>query len=158
DLNARFDRATAFIQLGEDRKALDDLNVVLGKAPEDSSTIPYRALIHARLGWKKEALAELAKFQKGAASESSKLYLAAVVAAELGEGQGEAFAQLEGALKRQPSDSSLAYDAACAYALASRALVKIDRVRSAIHAERAMRLLKAAIRNGYSDYGQIQED
>src|SRR5262249_55533536 len=71
DPNARFARATAFIQLGEDRKALDDLNVVMGKVPQDRSTIQSRALIHARLGWKKEALAELAKFQKGAASESS---------------------------------------------------------------------------------------
>ncbi len=121
DLDARWARATALIQLGDDRKALDDLNVVIEKAPQFDSARQYRAIIGARLGRKKEALDDLTQFQKGTATESARLYLAAVVAAELGEGRDEAFARLDAAIKRQPRDFSLAYDAACAYALASRA-------------------------------------
>ena len=133
DLDARFARAMAFFQLGEDSKALDDLERVIEKAPQFATARQYRAIVHARLGQKKEAQDDLAFFLKGDATESSKLYLAVVVAAELGSLQDEAFAKLEAALKRQPGDSRLAYDAACAYALASRALAKPDRARSESH-------------------------
>ena len=43
---------------------------------------------------------DLALLQKGAATESTKLYTAAVVAAELGEGQDEAFAPARGGPER----------------------------------------------------------
>src|SRR5262249_50493760 len=97
-------------------------------------------------------------FVKGNDTESSKLYLAVVVSAELRSGQDEALEKLEAALKRQPGDSGLGYDAACAYALASRSLAKTDRARSESHAGRAIPLLQAAIKTGYSDYDHIQED
>ena len=50
-----------------------------------------------------------------------KLYLAVIVAAELGEGTDKALETLEAAIKKQPQDSMLHYDAACACALASQA-------------------------------------
>ena len=120
--------------------------------------LQYRAIVNARLGRKKEALDDLALLQKGAATESTKLYTAAVVAAELGEGQDEAFGRLEAALKGRPGDPGLAYDAACGYALASRALDRPGRAGGRSQAERAIQLLRAAIDNGYSDYDHIQED
>jgi tetratricopeptide (TPR) repeat protein len=158
DPNARFARATALIQLGEDQRALDDLNVVIGKAPQFAPALQHRALVQARLGKKKEALDDLAKFQGSSASESSKLYLAAVVAAELGEGREAALQRLESALKNQPGDAGLHYDAACAYALAAQAVDRVDKARGAALAERAVRLLQMAIGNGYSDYDHMEED
>ena len=62
-------------------------------------------------------------------------------------------------MKASPRDSGLHYDAACAYALASRALSR-RRIRRRVRnrpRERS-RLLKEAIRIGYSDYDHIQED
>jgi formylglycine-generating enzyme required for sulfatase activity len=158
DPNAQLARAAALIRLGEDRKALADLNVVIGKAPQFVKALQYRAMVQARLGRKKEALDDLAKFQKGSAAESSRLYLAAVVAAELGEGRDEAFESLELLLKQQPGDAGLRYDAACAYALAARAVDRADKACGAALAQRAVGLLRQAIQEGYSDYGYIEED
>lgn len=158
DLNARFARVFAYFHLGEYQKAIDDLNVVIGKAPQFVNAYQNRAIAHGWLGQKKAALDDLDQFQKGNVTESSKLYLAAVVAAELGEGADRAFEALEAALKNQPKDAELHYDAACAYALASQATAKRDQVKGKAHAERAISLLQTAIQNGYSDYGHMQED
>ena len=124
DLNARFARASAYFQLGENPKAIDDLNAVIKKAPQATVADQSRALAHARLGHKDEALADLVQFQKGDSTESSRLYLAVVVAAELGEGTDQAFEKLDAALQKQPQDAGLHYNAACAYALASQPLSK----------------------------------
>jgi formylglycine-generating enzyme required for sulfatase activity/tetratricopeptide (TPR) repeat protein len=157
-LNARLARATALIRLGEDHKALDDLNTVLEKAPQFADALWSRALVHARLGRKTDALEDLAKFDKETATESTRLCLAVVVAANLGEGRDEALAKLEAALKRQPNDPGLYYDAACAFAAAGQALARTDRPRSARDAGRAIALLQAAIGLGYSDYDRIQDE
>src|SRR5208337_3791819 len=99
---------------------------VIKKAPQTTVAYQSRALAHTRLGHKDEALADLAQFQKGDSTESSRLYLAVVVAAELGEGTDQAFEKLDAALQKQPQDAGLHYDAACAYALASQPLSKKD--------------------------------
>ena len=158
DLNARFARASANFQLGENPKAIDDLNAVIKKAPQTTVAYQSRALAHARLGHKDEALADLAQFQKGDSTESSRLYLAVVVAAELGEGTDQAFEKLDAALQKQPQDAGLHYDAARAYALASQPLAKKDPAKGRDRAERAIHLLQTAIQNGYSDYNHMQED
>ena len=158
DLNARFARASAYFQLGENQKAIDDLNAVIEKAPQVVVAYQFRAIAHARLGHKDEARADLERFQKGNSTESQKLYLAVIVAAELGEGTDKAFETLEAALKKQPQDSMLHYDAACAYALASQALAGKDQAKGRGCAERAIRLLRTAIQNGYADYKHMQED
>jgi tetratricopeptide (TPR) repeat protein len=121
DLDARLARATANLRLGENQKALDDLQVVVGKNSEGVSAKRYRVITPARLGRKQDALTELARFQKEDAAEQSKLYLAAVVAAELGERADKAFETLEAAIQKQPKDAQLRYDAARAFSLASRA-------------------------------------
>ena len=51
-----------------------------------------------------------------------------------------------------------AYNAACAYALASQALGRKDQTKSKPLADRAIGLLKAAIASGYSDFNHMQED
>ena len=158
DLNARFGRATAHFQLGESQKAIDDLNAVIEKAPQAIVAYRYRAIAHARLGHKDQAKADLEKFQKGYSTESQKLYLAIIVAAELGEGTDQALESLEAALKKQPQDSGLHYDAACAYALASQAVARKDQAKSQVAVERALSLLRKAIENGYANYKHMQED
>jgi len=109
-------------------------------------------------GTKKEALEDAAAYGKAEVSDSSRLYLAVVVAAELAEGLEGAFEKLESALKASPRDSGLRYDAACAYALASRALSTTNPAKSQEEAARAIGLLQEAIRTGYSDFDHIQED
>ena len=157
DLNARYSRGTTHLQLGESQRAIDELNAVIEKAPQVAA-YQYRAIAHARLGHKEQARADLERFQKGDSTESSRLYLAVVVAAELGEGTDQAFEKLEAALQKQPQDAGLHYDAACAYALASQPLAKKDPAKGRDRAERAIHLLQTAIQNGYSNYNHMQED
>ena len=158
DLNARLAQASAHLQLGESQKAIDDLDAVIKKSPQQTQAYQYRAIAHARLGHKDQARADLEKFEIGNGNESQKLYLAVIVAAELGEGTDEALERLEAALKNQPQDSELHYDAARAYALASRAVARKDQARSKSLSERALSLLRKAIENGYVDYRHMQED
>ena len=158
DLNARFHRASAHFQLGEYQKAIDDLNAVVEKAPQAIVAYQYRAIAHAWLGHKQQAKADLEQFQKGKSTESTRLYLAGIVAAGLGEEADRAFEALDAALKKQPQDAGLHYDAACAHALASQPLSKKDPAKGRDRAERAIRLLRKAIQNGYADYKHMQED
>jgi formylglycine-generating enzyme required for sulfatase activity len=158
DPSARFARATARMQLDDPAKALDDLDFVCSKAPRFAAAFQTRALAHARLGHKEPARADVAKFRESDGSASAKLYLAAVVAAELGEGAEEAFQALDQALETQSQDAGLRYDAACAHALASRALARSDADKGRRHAERALEELRSALRRGYSDHAHIQED
>ena len=100
---SRLTRAVANFRLGENQKALDDLQIVIGKNPESVPANQYRVVALARLGKKQDAKSELEKFQKGNAPEHSKLYLAAVLAAELGEGEDKAFEALEAAIEETTS-------------------------------------------------------
>jgi formylglycine-generating enzyme required for sulfatase activity len=115
-----------------------------------------RAIAHARLGHKDQAKADLNRYEKGNATDSQKLYLAVIVAGELDEGLDKALESLEAAIKRQPQDSGLHYDAACA--LASQALAQKDRAKGRKFADRAIHLLRTAIQNGYADFKHMQED
>ena len=157
DLNARFSRAIANFQLGNHQTSLDDLDVVVEKAPQTAMARQYRALAHAQLKHKSKALEDVDAYRKAEVSESSRLYLALVVAAELGDGLEAASEKLESAMKANPRDSGLYYDAACA----SR-WRRVPRPRQSRHREeraaRAVDLLQEAIRIGYSDYDHIQAD
>ena len=158
DLDAWLARAMANFRLGETQKALDDLQVVIGKKPEALSAKQYKVIALARLGKKQDALTELAKFQKEDASEHSKLYLAAVVVAELGEGTDKAFEPLEAAIQKQPKNADLRYDAARAFSLASRAISRSDKAKGRQLAERCLQLLREAIKNDDADFGKMDED
>jgi len=158
DQSARLAQVSAYLQLGENQKAIDDLDAVIKKSPERTQVYQYRAIAHARLDRKDQERANLEKFDIGSESESQKLYLAVIVAAELGQGTDELLERLVAALKEQPQDSELQYDAARAYALASRAVGRKDQARSKSLSERALGLLRTSIENGYADYPHMQED
>ena len=158
DVDARFKKAMANLRLGENQKAIDDLQFVIGKNPENTSAKQYRVIALARLGKKQDALNELAKFQKEEGTEDSKLYVAAVVAAEVGEAIDEARDSLEAAIKRQPTDADLRYAAARAFSLGSRAISRSDKTKSRQLAERCLQLLREAVKNDDADFGKMDED
>ncbi len=158
DLDARLIRAVANFRLGENQKALDDLQVVIAKAPEAVPTNQYRMAALARLGRKQEARSQLELFQKGDAPELSKLYLTAILAAELGDGADKAFEALEAAIGKQPQDSDLRYDAARAFSLASKAVSRSEQTKGRQLAERSLQLLREAVKNDDAAFGGMDAD
>ena len=158
DLDARLAQALAHLQLGESQKAIGDIDAVIKKSPQLTQAYQDRAIAHARLGHKDQARADMEKYEIGNRNESQKLCLAVIVAAELGQGTDEALERLETAFKSQPQDSNLHYNAARAFALASRADARKDQARSKFLSERALSLLRKAIESGYADYKHMQED
>jgi len=158
DLDSRLARALANFRLGENQKALDELQVVIGKNPEAVSAEQYRVIALARLGKKQDSLTELAKLQKEDALEHSRLYLVSVVATELGEGADKAFKTLEAAIQKQPKNAELRYDAARAFSLASRAISRSDKAKGRQLAERCFHLLQEAVKNDDADFGKMDED
>jgi serine/threonine protein kinase/formylglycine-generating enzyme required for sulfatase activity/tetratricopeptide (TPR) repeat protein len=158
NLVARLAKAMANFRLGENQDALDDFRVVIGKNPEDASAQQYRVIAIARVGKRTDALAELAKFQQGGAPERTKLYLTAVVCAEIGERADKALEALDAALEKQPKDSELRYDAARAFALASKAIGGKDQEQGRRLAGRSLRLLREAVENGDADFDTMDDD
>jgi hypothetical protein len=158
DQDARLARSMANVRLGENQKALDDLQVVIGKNPESVPAKQYRIIALARLGKKQDALTELAKFQREDTLESSKLFLVAVVAAELGEGAERELEALEAAIRKQPKDSDLRYDAARSFSLGSTVISRSDKARGRQLVERSLQLLRAAVKDGDADFGKMDED
>jgi tetratricopeptide (TPR) repeat protein len=158
DLDARLSRAITNMRLGKNQKALDDLLIVIGKNPDNISAKQHRIITLARMDKKQDALSELAKFQKEEVSEGMKHSLAAVVAAEVGDGVYKALESLEAAIKKQPSDADLRYDAAHAFSLASRAVSRSDKAKGRQLAEHSLRLLREAINSEDADFGKMDDD
>jgi hypothetical protein len=104
------------------------------------------------------ALEDLAQARKSNNSASGNFYAAAAVAAELGEGERDAFEHLESAIKEKPRDPELHYGASSAYSLASKAVTRKDKTQGRVYAERAIELLRSAIQNGFSDKYAIEHD
>jgi serine/threonine protein kinase/formylglycine-generating enzyme required for sulfatase activity len=156
DNNARARRAVAYLALGQHLKALDDLNWLVARFPEYPDGFRWRALAHARLGRKKEAQADLARFGDLSPRASQRAYLDAVVSAYLGD-EAAGLKRLETTLAGHARDPAFLYDAACAYALVAAAAPQ-DAAKARRHAERAMALLREALANGYAEYGHILSD
>jgi serine/threonine protein kinase/formylglycine-generating enzyme required for sulfatase activity len=151
-------QALAHLRLGESQKAIDDLSAVVQNSWLLNLAYQIRAIAHARLRHNQEAKRDMERFQKSESPESQKLYLAVIVAVELGEETDPALEAIESALKIQPQDSVLHYDAACAYAQASQAQLGRDRASSQAFRERAVHLLQRAIEEGYADHKEIAEN
>ncbi len=157
DLSALYARARAWLRLGENDKALGALNAVLAKSKDDSNALELRAIAQARLGKKQPALADLAQYQKDE-PERSGLYLAAVVAAELGDGADAAIEALEAALRKEPGDAELRYDAARGFAAASKAIDRSDHKKVRALAGRALALLQEGARDNDLSYALLDDN
>jgi formylglycine-generating enzyme required for sulfatase activity len=154
DIGARLQSALAHMHLGQDAKALDELNSVLGKDPQNSiSVFENRALIYARIGKRTEALADLASYWDTRADENRSASLDALVAAYLGD-DAAGMKRLEAALAKHEWQSQFQYEAARAYAQASR----IVTAKAKTYADRALSLLRQAIANGYLDITAMQAE
>ena len=149
-------RARELLRLGESDKAVDDLDAVLATSSGNGDALELRAIAQARLGKKTPALADLARYQKGA-PERDRLYLAAVVAAELGDGTDTAIEALEAALLKEPGDADLRNSAAAAFALASKAALRDDHAKGRALAARAVALLQEAVRDGDITFAQLDD-
>jgi serine/threonine protein kinase/formylglycine-generating enzyme required for sulfatase activity/tetratricopeptide (TPR) repeat protein len=159
DTDARFSRAAALASVGEWGKAIDDLNALVAKNPKLSVLYQNRSVAHAHLHHKDEALADLAKLRNASdVADSIKLSVAVIVSAELGDGESAAVAALDQAIKAAPDDSDSFYNAARAYSRASVPVGAKDKVRGAEYAEKAVALLKHAIRAGFSNVDQLIAD
>jgi formylglycine-generating enzyme required for sulfatase activity/tetratricopeptide (TPR) repeat protein len=158
DVGAPLARALADLRLGESQKALNDLQAVLAKEPENASAQEYRIIALARLDKKQDATSELAKFEKAEVPEHSKLFLAAVVPAELGESTDKAIAAFDAALKNEPEDSDLRYDAVRAFALASKAVSANDRAKADELTGRALELLKQLVSADDAEFARMDDD
>jgi len=158
DAAARFHRAAAQFRLGEMQNAFDDLDALIKRDPDVADVLCYRVIALARLGKKVDALTELAKFRNRAEPDRTKLSLAAVVAAELGEGADKVCEALNAAVKKDPHDPDLRYDAARAFALASKAVGKNEKEKGRALASRAVGLLNDLVKSGDADFGKMDED
>lgn len=96
------------------------------------------------------ALVVLAQARKSNNSASGNFYAAAAVAAELGEGERDAFEHLESAIKEKPRDPELHYGASSAYSLASKAVTRKDKTQGRVEAVHSFGLDPAIhLRNRY---------
>jgi len=158
DLESRLARALANLRLEANQRALDDLQVIIGKNSESIPATQYKIIALARLDKKQDAQSELALFQKEDVLESSKLYVALAVAAEIGEGVDKALDAVDTALKKQPADTGLRYEAARAFSLASKAVSRSDEAKGRQLTERCIELIRELVKNGDADFGKLDED
>jgi formylglycine-generating enzyme required for sulfatase activity len=156
DRGARMSQARARLRLGEDGRALDDLNAILARDREDLEALRLRALAQARLGKRGPALADLARYRRES-PDATGLGLAAVVAAELGDGVSGAIRDLEAALRREPGDADLRLAAAAAFARVSEAVGRADREAGRRLAGRSLDLLREAVRDEVASFGLLDD-
>ncbi len=157
DVAARLQRALACLNSGDNDKALADLTLFIKQSPNVPQAYQYRAIVHARLGKTKEANTDLSEFRKRNNNPSTGAYTDAVGAAYLGDDE-QGMKRLETAVTANAKESGFLYDAACAYSIASDAVVKKEPTRAKSYADRAIALLKQAIAQGYSDYLHMETD
>jgi len=157
DSGARYARAVANLYLGNDERALDDFTSLIEKDPTGAKVYQYRAMVHARMGKEEEANKDLAKFIELGKSRVNQAYVEAIVSAYLGQDE-EGMKQLELHIQERSNDNGFLYDAACAYAIASRALSEDKPPKSKEYGERAVALLEETVAHGYDNYSLMQTD
>lgn len=152
-------RALALIryQLKQDEKALEDLNWVIERSPEQSNWYQLRGFIHARAERREAARQDQEKFKELGGTDRQYHYMDAIVSAYLGE-HVEGVQRLEEFIATASDDSLTLYDAACAYSLCSRAVAAEDPDRSQDYARRAIELLEQAIAEGYDGFEKLVRD
>jgi formylglycine-generating enzyme required for sulfatase activity/tetratricopeptide (TPR) repeat protein len=149
-------RARAWLRLGENEKAVIAVDALLAKNKESLTALELRAIALARLGKKESALAELERYRNGS-PERSALYLAAVVAAELREGADPAIESLERALRKDPDDPELRYDAARAFAAASRAIDRSNHEKARALVARSIALIEQGVRESAVNFAALED-
>jgi formylglycine-generating enzyme required for sulfatase activity/tetratricopeptide (TPR) repeat protein len=157
DLEARVRRAVANYHLNRDREAIEDFDFLIEVMPEPAPIHLRRAVVYARAGDAEQAVKDMETYREYSSDESGLACTDAVVAAYLGQ-DTEAMERLEKMVEERAEDAGLLYDVACAYSIASRAVVEHSPDESRQFADRAVALLSQAIDNGFRDFSKVQED
>ncbi len=160
NLDATRIRARAALRLGDAATAVEALSFLIGAAQDDAEVLLDRAVAYARLGKKREALADLESLQHAYAPDDSKRAARVIVAAELGDQDRieEATRALDAELERRPGDTGLRREAARGFAVISGKRAGSDREQGRRFANRAIELLGDAVRKGDVDVGALEED
>jgi tetratricopeptide (TPR) repeat protein len=161
DIEAYFRRGRAYFDLGDNDKALADLAHVIAKAPRHNQAYVYRALVHARLGKRKEAGDDLVKMREvtGPVLVPSTEAIVAIYAGQDVEGLKRLEADLTNRFRTPNRDQNLfAYNAACTYSVASHVLAGKDPARAKQYADRAVTLLDDAFARGFRNYQLLLTD
>jgi serine/threonine protein kinase/formylglycine-generating enzyme required for sulfatase activity len=161
-LAARFERAKAQFNSGNDQAAVEELSSLAEKAPNVFGIYQWRSQAYARLGRAAEARADVKRFQALVDSPTSGPYLEAVVSARLGADE-EGLARLDAVVAQHEQDPWYLNDAACAYAVAAQVAAERESqqaagARSATLRQRAMDLLVEAVARGYDDYVHLRDE
>ncbi|HUY33569.1 MAG TPA: hypothetical protein VMV69_12540 [Pirellulales bacterium] len=157
DLKARFERGQSHFAAGNFQAAVDDLTFVAEKIPIFAGGFQWRAQAYARLGRPEQARADLAKFTTLTASASQRVYLDALVAAQLGEREA-GIERLEAAVAKHSQDGNFLYDAACTAALIAPWFADDLPERRDALKRLAVELLARAIECGFDNYSHMQSD
>lgn len=156
DAQAQVRRAIARWGLRQDALAVEDLTLILGANAQDATALQYRAVAHARLGNAAAAAADVAAQARLVSDPSQAAYLDCIVAAWQGDVAG--LDRLRAALANHQQESGWLYNAACALAISSQALVEKQPDLAARCREEAADLLTRAVAAGYTNFTAIQGD
>ena len=116
----------ASLRLDKPAKAVEDLIKLNTLSNNDPEFVYWLVVARARLSQKAKARADLAEYDKAYLPEYSRRSLAVVVAAELNEGTEGAIAAMDGEVAKQRDDPRGNYEAARAFALASKPVSRRD--------------------------------
>ncbi len=158
DPDSRLERANWNARLGDHSHALEDVRIALGKDPQSLLARQEYVVAVARLGRAAEARAELEKLRLSSAPAHTKLYVAAVVAAELGESPDQPLAALESALDPRSQDLAPRYDLVRALAMAATAVAPRDAAQARTLAARALERLAEIVHYPDADLARIDDD
>jgi formylglycine-generating enzyme required for sulfatase activity len=159
DPKALFNRAISFFHLRQSEAAIADLTLLPGLTPrtEHSRLFAFRAVAHAQLGHSTEARADLARHDQLCNRDGHRAYLAALVAAYLGQDE-EAGQQLEAFLSTHSHEPTALFNIACAYSVLAGIVAPKAPERSALYANRAVAILQDSVLRGLENTAQIQAD
>jgi hypothetical protein len=153
---AHMERAFALTDLGRDREALTSWNVVLARKTI-AEMYWFRALVHARLGHAKQAEKDLAEFKAGTPSLAAQETLSALVQAYLGH-DAEAMKALEERLQHAGGNVEIIVTTASVYAKLADWVAGKHPERAKAYRQRAIALLKEAVRQGFVAYRRLFTD
>ncbi len=172
DLEARIAHGKAHLNLGNDARALDDLDALISNhnspGPSDGDQTELlaevlreayrcRAILNARTGKADEARQDSASFNEQGALASDVVCLDAIVSVYLDE-DAAAMQRLETLIEDQAADNEVLYDAASAYSTVSGIYRDRDIARSKVYAARAVSLIRQAMEQGYDEFSRLQTD
>jgi formylglycine-generating enzyme required for sulfatase activity len=148
DAKVLFNRGMLSFLVGNNDKAVADMEAVIAKAPQYSDAFLYRALARARQGKVAEAREDLAAFQKLVSNAGWNFFLELAVTAYLGD-EADAVRRLEAALPQHADDPDFLYRAACGYAVARQALLTKRPDQARAYADRAVVLFRQVAAGGF---------